>query len=133
MSKNPSGPNDNNQNRKKLNKKEIKALNDLKDSEDIVITNADKGGAIVISDVKDYVEEANRQLSNRNHYQKLPNNPTTEHAALVENAIDSLRISGALDENMANKLKPHHPKTHVYISYQRSTNRGIRAARQSAA
>ena len=106
-----SDHNGNNTNRKNLNKKEIQALNDLKERDDIVITNADKGGAIVISDVQDYVKEANRQLSNKKHYQKLPTNPTTEHAALVENAIDSLRISGALDENMAEKLKPHNPKT----------------------
>ena len=77
-------------NTKKINKKEIKAMNNLKEREDIVITNTNKRGAIVISDVKDYVEEANRQLSNKKHYQKLPTNPTTEHAALVENAIDSV-------------------------------------------
>ena len=50
-------------------------------------------------------------MSNKKHYQKLPTNPTTEHAALVENAIDGLRISGALDEKLSEKLKPHHPKT----------------------
>ena len=100
-----------NQNRKNLNKKESKALNDLKDRDDIIITKADKGGAVVINDVDNYIKEANRQLSNRNHYRKVKENPTSEHAALVENAIDGLRIDGILDEKMANKLKPRNPKT----------------------
>ena len=106
-----SNQNENRTNQKNLNIKEIQALKNLKEREDIVITNADKGGAIVISDVKEYVKEANRQLSNKDHYQKLQHNPTTEHAALVENAIDSLRLNGALDEKMAESLKPRNPKT----------------------
>ena len=99
------------QNRKNLNKKESKALNDLKDRDDIIITKADKGGAVVINDVDNYIKEANRQLSNRNHYRKVKENPTSEHAALVENAIDGLRIDGILDEKMANKLKLRNLKT----------------------
>ena len=43
LNKNKSNQNENNLNRKNWNKKEIKALNDLKEREDIVITNADKG------------------------------------------------------------------------------------------
>ena len=37
--------------------------NTLKARDDIVITNADKGGAIVMLDVKDYVENCERQLN----------------------------------------------------------------------
>ena len=98
-------------NRKNLSKKETKAMNDLKEREDIVVTKADKGGAIVINDVNDYVDEANRQLSNRKFYKRVAENPTSEHAALVENAIDSLKIQGHLEEKMANKPKPKNPKT----------------------
>eukprot|EP00795_Rhopilema_esculentum_P000471 gene471-10148_t len=43
-----------------LSKKEIKAMNDLKQRTDIIITKADKGGAVVIIAVKDYIKEANR-------------------------------------------------------------------------
>ena len=97
--------------KKNLNKNEIEALNNLKEREDIVITSADKGGALVISDVNDYVKEAERQLSKREHYHKMDHNPTTEHAALVENAIDTLKLNGQLEEKLAEKLKPHNPKT----------------------
>ena len=35
---------------------------------DVIICNADKGGAVVILDVKDYKKEAYRQLSDENVY-----------------------------------------------------------------
>ena len=42
----------------KLSEKEQKALEELKHREDIVISNADKGGTVVIFDVKDYIKES---------------------------------------------------------------------------
>ena len=86
-------------------------MNDLKERRDIVITKADKGGAVVISNVDEYIQEANRQLSNQRFYKKVDENPTSLHAALVENAIDGLKLQGHLDKKMANQLKPNNPKT----------------------
>ena len=40
-----------------LSEREQKALEELNVRDDIVITNADKGCAVVILDVKDYVKE----------------------------------------------------------------------------
>ena len=97
--------------RKNLNKKEEEALEALKKRTDIIITSADKGGALVINDVKSYMREANRQLSNEAHYQALNHNPTAENAALVENAIDTLRLDGSIDERTAEQLKPKNPRT----------------------
>ena len=113
-----------NLNRKNLNKKETKAMNDLKERADIVITKADKGGAVVISNVDDYIQEANRQLSDQRFYKKVDENPTSIHAALVENAIDGLKIQGHLDEKMASQLKPNNPKKNGYTYCQKSINRG---------
>ena len=42
--------------------KEEDALQNLCKRDDIIITKADKGGVVVIVDVDDYVQEANRQL-----------------------------------------------------------------------
>ena len=86
-------------------------MNDLKNRDDIVICKADKGGAVVISDVQDYVKEANRQLADPRFYKKVKENPTDLHAALVENAIDDLRLKGHLAEKMAEQLKVKNPKT----------------------
>ena len=43
---------------------------------DTIITSADKGGAIVIQDVKLYIKKAERQLNNTETYRPLPNDPT---------------------------------------------------------
>ena len=94
-----------------LSKAELSALQDLKEMDNIIITKADKGGAVVIQDVGAYIQEANRQLSDANFYRKLSENPTSEHAALVENALDDLKQRNLLDGRTADKLKPVNPNT----------------------
>ena len=46
---------------------ERKALQELSEWDDIVITQADKGGAVVIVDVKVYVRQAEPQLKNKDN------------------------------------------------------------------
>ena len=48
-----------------LSKGEQNALEDLQERDDIVIVNVDKGGAVVIMDVTNYIEKAERQLNNK--------------------------------------------------------------------
>ena len=69
-----------------------------------MITKADKGGAVVVQDVAEYVKEANRQLVDTNFYKKLKENPTSVNAALVQNALDDLKHKGLLEEKLAEKL-----------------------------
>ena len=52
-----------------LNTGELQALKDLKLHNDIVIKPADKGGAIVLQNIKRYIEEGLRQLSNPENYE----------------------------------------------------------------
>ena len=49
---------------------EINALRDLKSDDSVIIKPADKGGAIVLQNVDDYIREGMRQLSNSDHYEK---------------------------------------------------------------
>ena len=51
-----------------LSKGEQKTMEELAKRKDIIITNADKGGAVVIMDVEKYINEANHQLSNKPNY-----------------------------------------------------------------
>ena len=46
-------------------------------------TNADKGGAVVIMDVNDYVREAKRQLNDSKNYKVLVKDPTTTNNDLI--------------------------------------------------
>ena len=48
----------------------------MKRRDDIIITTADKRGAIVIQGVKLYVKEAERQLNDTENYRPLPNDPS---------------------------------------------------------
>ena len=51
-----------------LSVKEQNALQELQSRDDIVTTEPDKGGAVVILDVEDYIKEAERQLHNTENY-----------------------------------------------------------------
>ena len=42
-------------------------MKELSDYTDIIITKAYKGRAVVIMDVRDYINEANRQLNNKKY------------------------------------------------------------------
>ena len=84
-----------------LDKAESQALKDLMKRDDIVICNADKGGAVVILDVKDYVKEAMRQLGDTNFYKVLPNDPTELHCELVNNTIEKFKRESKLTDKLA--------------------------------
>lgn len=99
---------------KNLNKNEDGALKDLMERTDIIICNADKGGAVVIMDVKDYIQEAERQLSDENFYKKLPTDATSLHVELVNNAIEQLKNRNLISEKIANGLKVSNPRTPLF-------------------
>ena len=74
-----------------LTKKELEVLEQLKRCADIVITSADKGGAIVTQDTKHYIKEAERQLNNTKNYRPLPNDPTKTNNDTVNKIIKRQR------------------------------------------
>lgn len=49
---------------------ELKAIKQLEKREDIIITNTDKGGAVVNIDVIKYIAEADLQLSDTTNFTK---------------------------------------------------------------
>ena len=51
-----------------MTKGERIAMKELSHHTDIIITKADKEGAVVVMDAKDYINEAHRQLNNKDHY-----------------------------------------------------------------
>ena len=94
-------------NKSNLSKEEKQALLDLQERDDIIITNADKGGAVVIQDVKEYIKEGNRQLNNSDFYKKVDKDLTHTHQKLVNNTLDNLQKENLLTEKIAKSLKAH--------------------------
>ena len=94
-----------------LTKNEREAIENLKKRTDIVILNADKGGAVVIQDVKEYIDEANRQLSDKTFYKKCSKDLTNLHNKKINDAITEFQKSNVLSNKVANMLKTDTPKT----------------------
>ena len=87
-------------------------MKDLSIRDDIIITKADKGGAVVIIDVDDYINEANRQLNNIEFYKEIPNEPSKLNRKKVNN--ESARL---LDEKIATKLEVQEAKTPAFYMF----------------
>ena len=78
--------------------------------DEIVITNADKGGAVVTMDVKDYVEEYERQLNNTGNYNCLQKGPTATNNELVHSVIKIFEKERSFRKNIAEGLKINSPR-----------------------
>ena len=66
-------------------------MKELSEREDIAITKADKGGGVVIVDVKDYISEAERQLNSTENYWKLQEDLTATNMELVNATKERLK------------------------------------------
>ena len=75
---------------------------------DIIITKADKGGAVVILDIKDYIDETNRQLNDTNNYELRP---TELHTEKIKSEINNLKNENLLTLRTANSLLEEKIKT----------------------
>ena len=93
----------------------------------IRISRADKGGAVVIQNVEDYISEAERQLNNPLHYSKLKSDPTVKIAKQSNLLVEDIYKKGHINENTKNwaiinpnLVRPqqfyHLPKIHKTLS-----------------
>ena len=87
-----------------LTKNETDALQQLSQRNDILITKVDKGGAVLIMDVDDYIRDANRQLNNTDFYKKIPNDPTESNRNKVNNTVNEFKLQRLLDDTTAKNL-----------------------------
>ena len=67
---------------------EKKALIKLKNNQDITITPADKGGAVMVLNITDYdyVTECTRQRRDTSYYERLDSDPSTKRETQVDQA-----------------------------------------------
>ena len=94
---------------------------------DIIITKADKGDAVVVLDIQDYIDEANRQLNNTNSYEQLDFNPTELHNEKIQSKINNLKNENLLTLKTANSLlegKIKTPKFHLLPKIHKANKPG---------
>ena len=84
---------------------ERETIKELSTREDIVITNPDKGGAVVIVYKNDYIKEAEPQSNDKDNYHILPQDPTLANNKLVNQAIDRFKKEKLIIEKIADGLK----------------------------
>ena len=94
-----------------LTKSERLALDQLQQRTDIIITNADKGGAVVIQDTDEYIKEANRQLNDTNFYKKFDIDLTDIHCEKINRTIENFKSADLISEKTASMIKTKDPKT----------------------
>ena len=69
--------------RSNLSKDKKVALKYLSKADDIIITSADMGGAVVIMDVNDYIREGKRQLYHPRNYKVVAKDLATTNNNLI--------------------------------------------------
>ena len=92
-------------------------MEDLSIRDDITITKTDRGGAVVILDVDDYISEANQQLNNKEFYKEVLNDPTELNRKKVNNAIKERKYARLLDKNIATKLEVQEARTQAFYMF----------------
>ena len=78
-------------NKSNLTYKEHAAMEELTKRKDLIITNADKGAAVVIMDTDSNIKEANQQLSDKASYKQLTQDPTLQHNRMVYQTIERFK------------------------------------------
>ena len=92
-------------------------MEQLAKMKDLIITNADKGGAVVIMDTDSYIKEANRQLFDKASYKQLTQDPTLQHNRMVNETIERFKNEKLLPKKTVDGLKVSSPKApKFYIS-----------------
>ena len=103
--------------RSNLDEGERDAHKELSVRTDVLITNADKGGAVAIWETKDHINEANRQLNVTSNYKKLPKDPTVTHNKLINDAIDRFKQEQLISKESAETLKIKDPEHQNFIFF----------------
>ena len=100
-----------------LSKGKQKTIEELSKRKDIIITNSDNCGAVVILDIEKNIKEANCQLSDKHNFKTLQEDPMLQHSNLANNTIDRFKKENLLSKKLAEGLKSINPKPpKFYIS-----------------
>ena len=82
-----------------ISKEEQEALENLRGYDDIVIKQADKGSAVMVMDMEKYVDEAMRQLIDKDVYIPSKKDPTAEMINKINARINKLHGDGYISDS----------------------------------
>ena len=96
---------------------EREALKSLTKNNNIVIQEADKGGKIVMMDRQEYIQECEKQLSNKSFYQKLDNDPNPDYISEVRRHADEMQNAEQISDGEYKLLTEHLEQIETPIFY----------------
>ena len=108
-----------------LNNRQIKALKNLRNYKDIIITNSDKGNKVVIIDKIKYNEKVSLILSDTTVYNEIPKDDTTLIAQNLIKIISDLRKKGKISQNEYSNIYPGNyfiPEIYALIKTHKNDN-----------
>ena len=94
-----------------LNYKQRQTLAELQKATNIIIKPANKGSAVVIQNLEDYINEGLRQLSNHDFYVETKYDLTPLHNELITNLIDYLENTNQISKKCGAYLRNDSPRT----------------------
>ena len=97
-----------------ITEQECLALKSLTLNQDIVIKPADKGGAIVVLNTTDYINEGLRQLINKTFYRKLGRNPIPKISADINSFLNFIKERKLLTATHLQFLTVKNPRTPIF-------------------
>lgn len=98
-----------------LKVKEKKILKRLSTNKKIEIKKSDKGGSIVIMDIKMYKEKSLEHLNDRILYQKMNNNPLNDLKTNIEAFLETIYYHYHIDKETFDFLfPPKNPRTNLF-------------------
>ena len=93
---------------------EIAALKSISQNQNIIIKRADKGGAVVLMNKLDYIQEGLRQLNDTKFYKKIPKDTTNKLATDIQNFLQFLKTRKVLPVEHISFLTPKNPRTPIF-------------------
>ena len=79
--------------------------------DDIIRSTADKGDAVVIQDVKDYIKEAKQQLNNKQCSREINHNPTGTNKKLTDQTAERFKKERLSKYKVTDGLKVENSRT----------------------
>ena len=77
-----------------MTKKQLESIRTLKENKEIIIKPADKGSAVVVMSLDNYVLEAERQLANSRHYTPLAESIAPIAAIKISSVLNRIKRMG---------------------------------------